>query len=168
MKALLKLSLALALLMPLSGCVTEPLNSKPDVPPAPVVVKEDGWIRWVPASSRNSAAYFNIENPSLANDVLVGASTPRARAAEIHKTVEVGLAKSMQRVDGVLVGGATRLELNPGGYHIMLIDLNAPLQEGEKIPLTLEFKRSGKIDVSFPVMMMYGGGDQNEHQHHHQ
>jgi copper(I)-binding protein len=72
----------------------------------------------------------------------------------------------MQPVKAIQVSGATRLELNPGGYHIMLIDLTAPLQEGEKIPMTLEFKRSGKMDVNFPVMMMYGG-DQNEHQHHH-
>lgn len=166
MKAFLKMSLALALLMPLSGCVTEPLNNKPDLPPAPVVVKQEGWVRWVPPTSRNSAAYFTIENPSLANDFLVAASSPRARVAELHKTVEVGLAKSMQPVKAIPVSGATRLELSPGGYHIMLIDLTAPLQEGEKIPMTLEFKRSGKIDVSFPVMMMYGG-DQNEHQHHH-
>lgn len=166
MNPFLKMSLALVLLMPLSGCVTVPANGKPDVPPPPVVVKQDGWVRWVPASSRNSAAYFTVENPTLANDVLVGASTPRARIAELHKTVAVGLAKSMQRVDAVLVAGATRLELNPGGYHIMLIDLSAPLQEGEKIPLTLEFKRSGKMEVSFPVMMMYGG-EQSEHQNHH-
>lgn len=166
MKALLKLSLAMALLMPLTGCVTEPLNARSDVPPPPVVVKPDGWVRWVPATSRNSAAYFTVENPTLTDDMLIGASTPRARVAEIHKTVSVGLAKSMQRVDRVMINGATRLELNPGGYHIMLIDLTSPLQEGESIPLTLEFKRSGKIEASFPVMMIYGG-DQNEHEHHH-
>lgn len=166
MKAWLKLSLAITLLVPLSGCVTEPMNAKPDVPPAPVVIKQDGWVRWVPPTSRNSAAYFTIENPTLADDLLVGASTPRARVAELHKTVSVGLAKSMQRVDSVRITGATRLELSPGGYHIMLIDLTTPLQEGEQIPLTLEFKRSGKVDVKFPVMMMFGG-DQGEQQHHH-
>lgn len=162
MKGLLKWSLALVLLVPLSGCVTEPINAKPDLPPSPVVVKEDGWVRWVPPTSRNSAAYFTVENPSLADDILVSASTPRARVAELHKIVEVGLAKSMQHVDGVVIGGATRLELNPGGYHLMLIDLTSPLQEGEKIPLTLEFKRSGKIEVNFPVLMMYSG-DQSDH-----
>lgn len=167
MKALLKLSLVATLLMPLTACVTEPMNAKPNVPPAPVIIKQDGWVRWVPPSSRNSAAYFTIENPTLADDILVGASTPRARVAELHKTVSVGLAKSMQRVDSVRITGATRLDLNPGGYHLMLIDLTAPLQEGEKIPLTLEFKRSGKIETSFPVMMMYGGDQGADHQHHH-
>lgn len=166
MKSLLKLTLAMALLMPLSGCVTEPLNAKPDVPPAPVVVKQDGWVRWVPPTSRNSAAYFTVENPTLADDILVGASSPRARVAELHKTVTVGLAKSMQRVDNVRITGATRLDFAPGGYHVMLIGLTSPLQEGEKIPLTLEFKRSGKIETSFPVMMMYGGNQGEQHQHH--
>lgn len=166
MPPFLKLSLALLILAPLAGCVNVPANGKADAPPTPVVVRQDGWVRWVPPASRNSAIYFTIENPSLAADVLIGASSPRARVAELHRTVEVGLAKSMQRVDGVLIGEASRLELSPGGYHIMLIDLVSPLQEGERIPLSLEFKRSGKMDVSFPVMMMYGGEEQ--HEHHHQ
>ncbi|CBL44464.1 Protein of unknown function DUF461 [gamma proteobacterium HdN1] len=157
MKPLFSGFFALIVVAILTGCVTVPANRKPDLPPASVVVKTDGWVRWVPATSRNSAVYFTVENPSLADDILIGASTPRARSTELHNTLDTGFAKTMQRVDGILIGGATRFDFSPDGYHVMLMDLNTPLKEGETIPLTLEFKRSGAIQVSFPVMMIYGG-----------
>jgi copper(I)-binding protein len=140
----------------LTACVTEPVIKKNPVAPAPVEVK-DGWVRWVPASSPNTAAYFAIENPSLLDDALVGASSPRARAVEVHRIVEVAGLKRMQRLTSVVVEPANRFEFAPGGFHLMLIGLDAPLQEGETIPLTLEFSRSGKVEVLFPVMTLVGG-----------
>ncbi len=146
--------LSLALL--LTACVTEPVAKKNPGPPPDVLVK-DGWIRWMPPSANNSAAYFAIENPSLQDDVLVGASTPRARSVEIHRIVESAGLKRMQRVTSVVVEPANRFEFVPGGYHLMLIGLVSPLKEGESIPVTLEFSRSGTKQLQFPVMMLVGG-----------
>lgn len=149
-------SMLILVTLSLSGCVTEPLVKKNPGPPPPVLVK-DGWVRAVPASSPNTAAYFAIENPSLVDDALIGATTPRARAVEIHRIVEAAGLKSMQRLGSVVVEPANRFEFSPGGFHLMIIGLDAPLKEGDVFPLTLEFSRSGKIDVVFPVMTLVGG-----------
>ena len=98
-----------------------------------------------------------IENPSLVDDALVGASTPRARAVEIHRIIETAGLKSMQRLGSVVIEPANRFEFAPGGFHLMIIGLDAPLKEGDTLPVTLEFSRSGKIDVVFPVMTLVGG-----------
>jgi len=43
------------------------------------------------------------------------------------------------------------VKLAPGGYHLMLMDLKNPLKQGDKLPLTLEFEKAGKVQVSFDV-----------------
>ena len=60
-------------------------------------------------------------------------------------------------VAGVDVTPGDRLVLKPGGYHVMLIDLKRPLQAGESFPLTLDFEKSGTIEVNVVVESMSAG-----------
>ena len=72
---------------------------------------------------------------------------------QIHMTEMTNGVMSMKEVEGgieIPAGGTIQLE--PGGNHVMLMGLKAPLVEGETLPLTLVFEKAGKVDVDVPVM----------------
>lgn len=128
---------------------------------APKVEVKDAWVREVPPTSSMSAAYMVIENKGDEPDKLIGASTKIAKAVEIHETV----GGKMRRVKAIDIPAGKSVELKPGGYHIMLIDLTEKPKEGQKVDLTLKFEKSGEIKVSAPVKR--GMGDMHERMHGH-
>jgi copper(I)-binding protein len=100
----------------------------------------------------NSAAYLTIENRGDATDRLVGVSFDAAQRVELHESFvdEQGIA-SMRPVSNVELpaGGEARLE--PGGLHVMLFGLDAPLSAGDSVRLVLEFEVSGRLTVTAVV-----------------
>ncbi|MFN7065994.1 MAG: copper chaperone PCu(A)C [Aquificaceae bacterium] len=123
----------------------------------PKIEVKDAWVREVPPTSKMSAAYMIIENKGKEVDKLVDASNNASQITEIHETVE----GKMRRVKALEIPAGSKVELKPGGYHIMLINLNKPLKEGEKVEITLKFEKSGEIKVDAPVKKGMGG------MHHH-
>ena len=109
------------------------------------------WARASVGTSRPSAAYLTVRNTGDAPDRLIGARTPAAGMAEIHAVVQEGGAMKMRPAGPVEIpaGGAVRLA--PGGLHIMLMDLAAPLEEGGTLPLTLIFERAGEVTLEAPI-----------------
>jgi copper(I)-binding protein len=97
-----------------------------------------------------SAAYMTITT-SGEPDRLVAAASPAAQAVELHTSLQEGGVSKMQRVDAVPVAPGAPAELAPGGHHLMLIGLAAPLEEGTTVPLTLTFEGAGEITVDVPV-----------------
>ena len=74
-----------------------------------------------------------------------------AGAAELHNHImENGIAR-MRRVDAIDVPAGNSVTLKPGGYHLMLTDLKAPLKEGDLVKLTLVFEKAGEIEVEATV-----------------
>ena len=93
------------------------------------------------------AAFMVIVNNTEADDALVGASSPAAETVEIHQTTQAeDGTMAMAPVEEVPIPAGGVAELKPGGYHVMLIDLVAPLVEGEQIELTLEFANGRAAD----------------------
>ena len=88
------------------------------------------------------------------DDRLVGVSTPAAKMAALHKTVNVDGVMKMEHVDGIDIPANAMLQMKPGGYHIMLMGLTQPLKEGDEIVLTLKFEKAGDVEVKAKV-----GGD---------
>ena len=78
-------------------------------------------------------------------------STPAAKMAGLHETRQVDGVMKMQHVDGIDIPANGTLEMKPGGYHIMLMGLNAPLKEGDEIDLTLTFEKAGEVKVKAKV-----------------
>ena len=118
------------------------------------------WSRPLPAVARNGAAYMTLTNQGGAPDRLVAVSTPRARVAELHNhTMEGGVMK-MRPVDAIELAPGASVTLEPGGLHIMMMDLREPLVEGGAFPLTLEFEQGGRIEVEVRIFepMSSGGG----------
>ncbi len=111
----------------------------------------DAWIRYKPAGIRMTGAFMNIRNKSNQDDSLISASSKIA-AVEIHQTKMNNGIMSMDRVDEIAVSKGKTAQLKPGSYHIMLIGIKKDLKLGDKVDLTLKFKKSGSMKVSVPVI----------------
>jgi periplasmic copper chaperone A len=112
------------------------------------VVATHPWARATPGGSTIGAAYVELSGTKSAQgDKLIGASSPVAGRIEIHThLMEDGVMK-MRKVDSVAVPSGEARKLSPGGDHLMMFDLKAPLKQGEVFPLTLKFETSGEITV---------------------
>ena len=98
--------------------------------------------------------FFTISNAGNTTDRLLRASTPIAAGVALHQmAVDEGMMK-MRAVPSLELRPGARLELQPGGYHLMLLDLKQPLKAGEKFPITLIFERAGALTVPVQVEAM--------------
>ena len=113
------------------------------------LIVRNPWIQEMPASKRLTAAHLVIENLSGKENALIGASAGIARAVELHRAEMNNGMMRMQKLDRIpLPVGKTELT---GELHIMLIDLKAPLKEGDQVMLTLEFENAASKTVIAPV-----------------
>lgn len=115
------------------------------------------FARATPPGARFGGVFLSVENKGDQIDRLLRVSTPVARAAELHQMVLDAGVMRMRPIAGVDVKPAARVVLQPGGYHVMLVDLKHPLQAGEHFPLTLEFEKAGSIEVDVEVEGMAAG-----------
>lgn len=102
-------------------------------------------------------AFLSIENKGKEVDKLIGVSSSVAKSTEIHTMSMDGNVMKMREVGEIDLPPASTVDMKPGhGYHIMLIGLNRPLKTGDKFPLTLTFRKAGKIEVSVVVTDLSG------------
>ena len=120
-------------------------------------------IPTVPAQT-NGAAYLALENAGKDAVRLVGASSPIAVRVELHHmAVEQNVAR-MREVKAIDVKPGESLKMVPGmGLHIMLVGIKAPLKEGDKFPLWLDFAQLGTIEVSVFVQKSKEGAESHSH-----
>lgn len=116
----------------------------------------DVWARATPAGARMGAIYLKITSPR--GDRLLRAAVPRSVAAktQIHETIvrhNAGGEGSMEmhEVSSVELPPNQVVELAPGGFHVMLMDLKRPLKPGDKLSLTLRFEKAGSRTVTAEV-----------------
>ena len=96
----------------------------------------------------NSAAYVSITNNSIHPDRLVKVTSGLSKKTELHTMkMENDVVKMRKITDGIVIGAMKTINLAPGGDHIMLIGLTAPLNLGEQYQIKLHFERAGKIIV---------------------
>ena len=118
--------------------------------PAQVEIK-DAWARATAPGAKVGAGYMTIRNASGEPDRLVAASSPRAQRVEMHVHVKAGEVMKMREVKGIDIPPRGGFELKPGGAHLMFVSIGAPFKEGEKIPVTLRFRRAGEVKTEFQV-----------------
>lgn len=116
----------------------------------PITV-QNAWARASAGRTGNSAAFMTL-GAIGPTDRLVSASTPVARRVELHETTMDGTIMRMRPVTGVDIAPGKPAELKPGGLHIMLMDLPAPLKVGESFPLTLTFTNAPPLTVTVKVV----------------
>lgn len=108
------------------------------------------WAR--PAlAGNNSAAYFVIENNLKESEKLLSVESTIAEISEIHLSSNVDGVMKMAKQEFVEIKSGSTLEFKPMSYHIMLINLNRDLNVGDQFNLTLNFEKSGSLDIQVEI-----------------
>jgi len=116
------------------------------------LVITQAWSRATPGGAKLGGGYLTIENKGSAPDRLIGGSADVAGKVEVHEmTMKDGVMIMRPLEKGLTIEPGKTVKLAPGGYHLMMFDLKSPLKQGEKLPVTLEFEKAGKVQVSFDV-----------------
>jgi copper(I)-binding protein len=123
---------------------------------APDIQIADAWARGTVAGQSVTAAYATIANRGSGSDRLVGISAHAPLSAMLHETSTSGGVSSMRPLDGLDIPAGETVWLQPGGGHVMISGLTAPLKQGDTIKLTLRFGRSGDKVVDFKIAPALG------------
>ncbi|GGA52754.1 hypothetical protein GCM10011385_02620 [Nitratireductor aestuarii] len=110
------------------------------------------WSRATLPAAKVGGGYLKLTNEGTADDRLVAVASPIADRVEVHAMeMKDGVMMMRPLADGIEIKAGETVELAPGGFHLMLIDLKQPMTEGERVPLTLTFEKAGSIDVELAV-----------------
>jgi hypothetical protein len=104
-----------------------------------------------PGGSGNGAVYVTVTNRGGSPDALVSAATDSATTVELHETVHEGGVMKMRPLPRFEVPAGGRLEMKPGGRHIMLLGLTRDLKPGDTVTVTVTFEKAGRMTVEVPV-----------------
>lgn len=122
-------------------------------PVAPAVKVEGAWARASVQGQKATGAFMKLT--ARDGTKLVGASSPAAGVTEVHEMKMDGNVMTMRAVPALELPAGKVVELKPGGYHVMLMDLKAPLVKDSRVPLTLTFKDAkgveSKLELTVPV-----------------
>lgn len=126
-------------------------HEPPATTPTPSVTVSAAWVRAVPATSANSAAYMTLTNSATEEDHLVSAEATVSQTVELHNVRKNEGMMEMYQVKSIGIPAQGIRELRPGEYHVMLIGLKQPLKMDEQVTLKLNFMNAGAVIVQAPV-----------------
>jgi periplasmic copper chaperone A len=110
------------------------------------------WARAALRATGNGGGYFTLANKGTVPDRLTGASSPAAERVELHGIKVEGSGLRMRPLaNGLALSPGTAFTLKPRGYHLLLVGLKAPLQEGTPLAVTLAFEKAGSLDIELVV-----------------
>lgn len=112
----------------------------------PSITFKNPWMRLPPGGRDISAAYLEIHNTGGA-DTLVSVSSPMAKDVQMHIHEADGDVMSMRREQSVAIAAQSIVHYQPMGRHLMVFGLSDELGEGDEISFTLQFERSGVLEV---------------------
>ncbi len=100
-----------------------------------------------------AGAFLTITNNGAEDDVLIAVSSPISERGEVHEMKMDGDTMRMREMaDGLVIPTGETVELKPGGYHLMFMQLKQPLVEGEMVEMTLEFQNAGTVTIPFAIV----------------
>jgi hypothetical protein len=110
------------------------------------------WSRATPGGAKIGGGYLTIENKGSTPDRLLGGSSAVASKVAVHEMAVNNGVMTMRPLDkGLTIAPGQTVKLAPGGYHLMMFDLKSPFKAGEKVPVTLDFEKAGRVTVTFDV-----------------
>ncbi len=131
------------------------------------VTVADPWVRGTVAQQRATGAFMKLTAPNGAR--LVEVRSPVAGVVEIHEMTLDNNVMRMRQVPMIDLPAGKAIELKPGGYHVMLMDLKQPMKAGESVPITLVFEDKDKkrqtVEVQAPVRALNAPAGKMEHKH---
>lgn len=126
---------------------------------------KDPWVRGTVAGQKATGMFGQVTSTS--GGKLVSASSPVAGVVEIHEMVMDGNVMKMRAVAGLDLPAGKAVELKPGGFHVMLMDLKHELKPGQSVPVTLVIEGAGgkreSVELKAPVKPLADGGGHKKH-----
>jgi copper(I)-binding protein len=136
----------------IAACLLTLPRAQADEVKAGDLVITQAWSRATPGGAKIGGGYLTIENKGSAPDRLIGGSADIAGKVEVHEMAMNNGVMTMRPLDkGLTIEPGKTAKLAPGGYHLMMFDLKRPLKQGDKLPVTLEFEKAGKVTISLDV-----------------
>jgi hypothetical protein len=113
------------------------------------VTATEVWVRATVPKQTATGAFMKLR--STTDVALVSAASPVANIVELHQMVMSGNVMAMRAIDELPLPTGKTVELKPGGYHVMLMELVKPLNAGDKVPITLTIRGPGSKEVKLNV-----------------
>ena len=115
------------------------------------ITVDDAYVRATPPNSKNSAAFMVIKNVGEKEIKLIAASSNIADRVELHTHLNEDGMMKMRQVEEVIIKAEDSAALQPGGYHVMFLNLKQPLKEGGSVSLSLYFDNGDQITLDAPI-----------------
>ncbi len=135
---------------------------------AEIIIK-DAWVRTTVAEQKVTGAFMQITSDKAVK--LVAANSPAAETTEVHEMTMQGDVMKMRQLNELVIDAGKSVELKPGSYHIMLMNLKKPVQVGSTVNLNLEFldtdgkKQIVKVKAEARAAVKQDAGHANHHGH---
>ena len=110
------------------------------------------WVKAMLPGQPVGGGYLTIENAGAEADKLVSVKSSASPDVEIHEMkMEGDVMKMRELSDGLEIPAGGKVELKPGGFHLMFMAVPEPFREGGTVKVTLNFEKAGEVEVSLPV-----------------
>ncbi|PDS31582.1 copper uptake system-associated protein [Rhizobium phaseoli] len=150
----------------LAGALFASLASAQDYTAGKIAIVHPAARAMVPGA-KVGGGYLAITNTGTDADRLVSSSADRARSVQLHEMrVDDGVMVMRELKGGIELPAGQTVELKPGGYHLMFMDVDKPFKQGETIKATLTFEKAGSVDVDFAVGAAAGPLNAGGHDNH--
>lgn len=127
---------------------------------------EAPWTRATPAGAKVAGGYMTIINSGTTPDRLIGGSFPLAGRFEVHEMATTNGVMTMRELaKGLEIPPGAKIELKPGGLHVMFFDLKSQLREGQPVKGTLLFEKAGTVEVEYRVAPVGARAPAGAHAH---
>jgi periplasmic copper chaperone A len=113
------------------------------------VTVSNAWARPTVPGQQGGGGFMTLQSPKA--DKLLSGSTPVAERFELHTMSMEGDVMKMREVKSIALPAGQKVELKPGGFHVMFIGIKEPLKLGSKVPVTLKFEKASEVKVEFEV-----------------
>ncbi len=122
------------------------------------------WTRATPPTAPTGGGFLTITNKGTTPDRLIAVRSPASSKVEIHEMKMDGNIMRMREIEkGIEIPPGATVELKPGGFHLMFMELKAPFAKDSKVPVTLVFEKAGSIDIELQVAAMGAGAPAPKH-----
>ena len=129
------------------------------------VLVQDPYVRLAPPNAAATGAFMVIRNTGDKDVKVVKADNPVSKATELHTHLNEGGVMKMRPVPAIEIKAKGEAVLKPGGLHVMMIDLKAPMKEGDLVPITLTFDDGSSKQVDAKVVKPSAAPMQMDHKH---
>lgn len=134
---------------------------------AGTLVIKDAWIRATPGGAKVAGGFMTITNRGNSPDRLIGGALPVAGRVEIHEmAMSDGVMRMRALPQGLEIAPGAHVELKPGSYHVMFMDLKGGLREGETIKGEIVFEKAGRVEILYRIAPIGGKEAPGGHSSH--